>query len=711
MNFIKKLIGRRQFLIAAGITSTSALACKNLGGFIDPVLLTGNAMASEGSVTADKKGNYSYNNKYSHLLSPLKIGNVILKNRMIHSRSLPHFLQGPELFPSDAVISHYSGVARDGAAIVTVKGGRTPRDRKAMHGDSAHMTMWDVEDPGVQNCYSQLADAIHFYDSKASVGLNIIEPSGYQISDLTMPNPLITGMYMISAGKEIPVDLMKKLIDDTAAQAKFYQALGFDMVNIYMSYRSSIFATSLSPAINKRTDEYGGSLENRARFPLELFQAIKKACGQNFLIEAQISGEEEPGGYTTADVVKFAKLWEGSVDILQLRGWDGMAAHPTGFNSEKNKHATLPYAQAIKESGVKVVVAPIGGFRDLDMNEEYIATGKADMIAMARSYICEPEYAKKAYEGRGDDVTPCIMCNKCHGLSMSGMWYSVCSVNPKLGIAHKVNRMIDAAEGSKKVAVIGGGPAGMKAAITAAERGHKVTLYEKSSSLGGLLKHSDFSPYKWPIKDFKDFLAHQVKKAGVEVLLNIEATPEMIKIKKYQAVLVAVGAEPIISRIPGADGKNVWNVVNVYDNEKSLGKNVVFVGGGEYGVETAMFLAKAGHNVTALTSEKELLANDRVHYPEIVIDTYKHLVNFTPVTEVITTRISEGKVTYVDARGSEKSLQADSVVIYSGLKPKQDEALKFYGSAERFFVVGECSGVGTGIQKTIRSAFATASQV
>jgi 2,4-dienoyl-CoA reductase-like NADH-dependent reductase (Old Yellow Enzyme family)/thioredoxin reductase len=711
MNLIRSIMDRRQFLIAAGVTSTSALAINKLAGVADPVFNAGAANASEKSGTADKRGYYMDSNKYSHLLSPLKIGNVILKNRMIHSRSLPHFLQGPETFPSDAVISHYSYLARNGAAVVTVKGGRAMRDRKALQGDSAHMTMWDLDDPSVQNYFSMMADAIHFYGSKASVGLNIIDPSGYQISDLTLPNPLITGMYMLAAGKEVPVELLQKTIDDTAKQAKFYQNLGFDMVNIYMSYRSSMLAASLSPVINKRTDKYGGSPENRARFPLELFQAIKKACGQDFLIEAQISGEEEAGGYTVEDTVKFAKLWEGSVDILQLRGFDGMVSHPTGWNAEKNKQITLPYAQAIKESGAKVVTAPIGGFHDLDNIEGYIATGKTDMVAMARSFICDPEYARKAYQGRGDDVVPCIQCNKCHGLSMSGLWYSVCSVNPNIGIAHKVDRMIDAPAVSKKVAVIGGGPAGMKAAITAAERGHKVTLYEKSDSLGGLLRHADFSPYKWPIRDFKDYLARQVKKAGVEVLLNTEATPDMIKSKGYDTVMAAIGAEPNISRIPGADGKNVWNIVNVYGKEKELGNNVAVIGGGEMGVETGMYLAKAGHKVTVITSEKEVLQNNRVHYPEIMIDTYQKLKNFGCLTEAITTRISEGKVSYLDASGNEKSIQADSIVINAGLNAKEDEALKFYGSANRFFTIGECNGEGGGVQKVIRSAFAMASQI
>jgi thioredoxin reductase len=238
-----------------------------------------------------------------------------------------------------------------------------------------------------------------------------------------------------------------------------------------------------------------------------------------------------------------------------------------------------------------------------------------------------------------------------------------------------------------------------------------VTLYEKNDSLGGLLRHSDFSSDKWPLKDFKDFLVRQVYKTGVEVVLLTEATPDMIKSKGYEVVLVAAGSEPVITRIPGADGKNVYNIVNVYGKEKELGKNVVLIGGGEFCAETGLYLAKSGHNVTALTSERELVPRTRVHYPELIVAAYKHLNNFSVITEATTTRISEGKVTYKDSSGIEKSIQADSVVFHAGLRARKDEALKFSGSAKRFFAVGDCSEMGGTVQRSIRSAFFAASQI
>jgi 2,4-dienoyl-CoA reductase-like NADH-dependent reductase (Old Yellow Enzyme family)/thioredoxin reductase len=686
MSLIQSLMGRRQFLIAAGVTSTSALALNKLTGMTGRVLGPDISAASEMPGAAPAKATGSY----SHLLSPLKIGNVVLKNRMYSTKAQPSGLQGPETFPNEALINYFVNVARNGAAVVTIAVNR-----------------FDLTDQNVKGIITQMTDAIHFYGSKVNVALTQGgEPQGYNISETPKQSPsarMRAEQYRLTGeSKEITVDMIQKMIEDFVTKAKLYQSLGFDMVNLYMSYRSSILANSLSPAMNKRTDQYGGSLEKRARLSLELAQAIKKACGQDFLIEAQISGEEEAGGYTIEDVVNYSKIWQGSIDILQLRAVDGTAAHPTGYNSKKKYPTTLHYAEAIKKGGAKIITAPNGGFQDLDLNEEYIATGKTDMVAMARAFICEPEYARKAYEGRGEDVTPCIRCNKCHG--------GGCSVNPKFVIGQRIERTINAPSRSKKVAVIGGGPAGMRAALFAVERGHKATIYEMTDSLGGQLKHADFASFQWPIKDFKDYLIRQVKKAGIEVMLNTKATPELIKSKKYDAVLVATGAEPAIPDLPGASGRNVLTPIFAFGN-KNLGKNIVVVGGDLVGTQAGMYLAENGHKVTVLTNEKELATDSqRVHYRETLQMAYEALENFSFVTEATATGISDGKVTYKDAGGNEKSIQADNVIVSAGRKPRKDDALKFYGVSEMFFMIGDCDSAGF-LAAAGRSAYAAASQV
>jgi 2,4-dienoyl-CoA reductase-like NADH-dependent reductase (Old Yellow Enzyme family)/thioredoxin reductase len=684
----KKTLGRRQFLMAAGVASTSVLAAGKLSGGQIPGLAPDTAVASE-SAGAAAAGSYS--RRYRRLLSPIRIGDVVLKNRMMATRALPYYLQGPETFPADPIMFHIENLARNGAAIITL-------------GTDAY----DLSDSDVQTYLAQLTDAIHFYGAKASVALTQFrEPSGYNISDFTAPEYTGQRKYFLSGEyKEMPVEIIRKMNAGFAQTAKAYQSLGFDMACVYMSYRSSIYANALSPAMNKRTDEYGGSHENRARIVIELCEAIKEACGRNFLIDAQVSGEEEAGGYTLEDMVTYSKLFEGYVDILQLRGPNLALSHPMGQNFKKGNPITLRYAEAIKKGGAKIAVAPVGGYQDLDLSESILVEGKADIIAMARAFISDPGYGRKAYEGRGEDVVPCILCNRCHGVSSASL-LDVCSVNPEIGIAQKTYRMVKGPVASRKVAVIGGGPAGMKAALTAAERGHSVTLYEKGGVLGGQLRHADYASFQWPLKAYKDYLIRQVKKAGIEVLLNTTATPKMITAKKYDAVLVAIGAEPVTTRVSGGSTK-IYSVTEVYGNEKALGKRVVVVGSGKIGGQTGMYLAESGHTVTVLTNGEDVIPAEGAHQ---IIDTYLEMKNFNSKTQVTVTGISDGMVAYTDAKGKKQSVPADSVVVYAGFKPRLDEAVAFADSADRFFMMGDCQEVGGYVRACTRTAFAAASQL
>jgi len=440
---------------------------------------------------------------------------------------------------------------------------------------------------------------------------------------------------------------------------------------------------------------------------IKKIEAVKKYSNMITIMNCPGSGPGGSSGNPQETAVTLAKKFEGLVDI-----WRAGGNPSTGFNQEAGDPDCLKITEAIKKSGAKTITMAGGGFIFPDKNEEYIATGKCDMIALARPILSDFDYGKKLYEGRGEDITPCVLCQKCHGLSFKKDWFSVCSVNPKLG-NDVATRVIDAPKMSKKVAVIGGGPAGMKAAITAVERGHKVTLYEKEAQLGGLLRrYADASSYKWPYKAYKDYLVLQVNKLGIDIKLNTEATPEMIKKAGYDVVMVAIGSEAVMPKIQGADAKNVYNVIDVFGRDKELGKSVAFIGGGEYGTESALYLGKAGLNVTCITSEKELIVNDRPHGPNATISVYRSMKNFTGLTQATAKKIADGKVTYTDSTGSEKSVQADSVVIFGGLKGRQDEALKFNGTAKKgVYPIGDCTGRCGSVQKATRSAFYAASQI
>lgn len=640
---------------------------------------------------------------YPHLLSPIRVGNQILKNRLIYGNALPHFLQGPETYPAESMIRHYGDMARNGAAIVTC----SLRLQRGRGIDGQHATMMAVNDLPTQNYINQMTEAIRFYGSKAAFSILQKAPEGFGVVDCLEQEGPPTPWNPPGPKKAMGRDEMNRMIDEIVSLSKLYQSLGFDMINLHMSYGTTIFAHFLSRQKNTREDEYGGSLENRARFPLELCRAIKQECGRDFLIEAQISGEEEDA-FSVEELVQFSHLAEGLVDILQIRAKDVDLAHPTGFNSLEGQPVTIGYAEAVKQGGAKLLAAPMGGYQDPAECDRYIAEGKADLIAMARSFICDPDYGEKMRTGRGQEFVPCIRCNRCHGVSREGKWISVCSVNPQLGLTHRLSGMIPETPARKKnVAVVGGGPAGMKAALVAAQRGHQVTLFEKTEKLGGQLFHADYNPTKWPIQKFRDYLIGQLEQSPVTVKLSTAPTRDMLR--DFDVTIAATGARPTLPDIEGIDTCGAVTAYDVYGNESGLGKRVVVVGGSETGAETALYLMQLGHEVTILSRQREL-AKDAppVHYKESMVKLWRGQPNFRAVTHATTVKLEPGKVTYLDKDQEPHIIETDSIVIAGGMAPCQEEAMALAGATQEFYVVGDCNAVGN-IQTSQRSAFAIAS--
>jgi 2,4-dienoyl-CoA reductase-like NADH-dependent reductase (Old Yellow Enzyme family)/thioredoxin reductase len=663
--------------------------------------------------------------KYPSLLSPLKIGNVVLKNRLSASPSRPPFIQGPEPYPSDALISHYAKKAKAASVVTCTCYSPVPflpgsHEKKPslydyMHKttklDSSHNTNLDIYDGQCQHYISQMVDAIHFYGSKASLFIMPDFPRGYDVS-AGISSPAVMGERDASEpGLEIPVKMLNEIADDYALQALVAKKdMGFDMAFLHMSYRSLLPARFLSPLTNKRTDEFGGNLENRARFPLMICDRIKKVCGEDFLIEVCISGVD-PGadGWTLEETVRFAGLAEGRIDLLQLRSPEMDPQHPTGFNPERTPF--LYMAEAVKESGARVAAVAIAGFQDMDNCEEVISSGKADLIAMARGFVCDPEFGRKAYEGRGEDVVPCIRCNKCIISSNADPYVNVCSVNPTWGLGHRVDKMIDPPPGKMKVAVVGGGPAGMEAALVASGRGHDVTLYEKSGALGGQLKHTDNVSFKWPLKNFKNYLIRQIEKSNVKILLNTETTAEILDRMGYDVVLAAIGSEPVIPPIPGVHGGNIFSAIDVYGNEDSLAEDVVIIGGGEVGVETGIHLAGKGHKVILLEMQDRLAPDTApLHYYSMLMEACNKQKNLSYILNARCTEIGKDKVSYADANGIMHEVKAGSVVVAAGMKPRIDQVMRLSGAGNIFYMIGDCNKAGN-VQKVMRSAFGIASMI
>jgi 2,4-dienoyl-CoA reductase-like NADH-dependent reductase (Old Yellow Enzyme family)/thioredoxin reductase len=640
---------------------------------------------------------------YPQLMSPMKIGTHTFKSHLISLCSQPPYLQGPEPYPTDAIISHYIGRARHGVAMMTMFGTKVGTR-------IPHYCEWDFFDARCQQSISLLTDAVHGFGVKCSMTLSSDFPEGWDVSD-GVPSFFIRGDGSAPApGREMPESMLVQVADNMVRLALALRETGFDGGYIHNSYRVNL-GRFLAPATNRRTDKYGGSFENRIRFPLYVFDRIKKECGRDFIIETTVTADEhEEGGWTMDDTVAYAKALEGYADILHIRPHSVDMSSCLGIHGGETPW--LPLAEEVKaRANTSVKILAIGGFHDLELCERVLAEGRVDLVGTARGFIADPDLGLKAVEGRGEDVVPCIRCNKCHRSGAADPWVSGCSVNPTWCLEHRVNDVVRPPLRKRRVAVIGGGPAGMNAAIVCADRGHEVTLYEWSDRLGGQLPAAATPAFKWPLKKFTDYLVRQTAKRDIDVRLGVNATPDAIEAGDYDAVLVCVGAKPVIPPIPGIDGGEVIQAADVYGHEDELGKRVVIVGGGEIGVETGMHLAARGHEVTVVEMLPRLASDcPPLHYRAPMEEAWLATPGLHFIVNARCTKIGKGTVTWMDPEGAEHELACDSVVLSVGYRARGDEAGAFFGTAPQFEMLGDCACAGN-IQKAMRNSFVLASQI
>ena len=682
-------------------------------------------------------------NRYELLLSPIQVGNVLLKNRMVSTAGIPHMLQGTEEYPTDRLISHLSNRAKNGAAAVYLNfamrtdegpGGPPMKPGEIAMSFPPHDTAVNIAKTSAHNYLCQTIDAIRYYESIA-----ITQPMGSFTRNDMPGGPMKDGTPQHGGGGPVmPSDPMEQLrqeqeqcrgrsvdhitkkqiqefIDSTVANAKILKQFGFEMFSFHNAYHNGTMAEFWSTHTNHRTDEYGGSAKNRARLMIEVMDAMKQTFGRDFPIEMLISVDGL--GVNRGDTFELAKLLEGKVDILHVRHGDKDPQHPIGFTSSRavpcpNLDAAAALRESIMSRGGSIKVGVSAGLQNPDFNEKILREHKADIICMSRAWICDSDYGKKIYAGRGEDVTPCIRCNKCHVPNDSDKFRSFCSVNPKIGMEFKLDQMIAPVGEKKKVAIIGGGPAGMKCAITCAERGHDVTLYEKSSQLGGQLFHADYASFKWPLADFNHWLIRQVYQKGVKVCLNTEATKEMLAPEGYDDVVVAIGPRFKSPRLPIEEGTKTMLCVDVYGHEAELPHEIVVIGGSETGTETGMHLAEKGHHVTVMTRQ-DMLAQDapHAHFVVMMMDAYEHLKGFDYARKIQKyVSVTPKGVTYIDEHGEEQFVPADLVVLSGGVAATPDLCTQFYGSGKHMHYIGDCYRPGD-VHKAVTAGFATASQI
>lgn len=499
--------------------------------------------------------------------------------------------------------------------------------------------------------------------------------------------------------RPITGDEIKKIIKSFGEAAKILVKAGIDGVELHAheGYLLDEFATSLW---NKRTDKYGGNLEQRLTFAKEILHEIKDKAGSDFpvtyrygvkhfikspLKSALRIGEPEIG----RDVEESIEL----AKILEREGFDGLHIDVGCYESVYWSHPPTyqPWGCAAEltarvKQAVKIPCIVAGKVGIPQLAEKLIADGKADMVALGRPLLADPYWAKKAFEGREEDITPCIGCHE--EMYKSEMYqFTTCAVNPFC--ANERNFSIQPTDRKKKVMIAGGGVGGMEAASIATMRGHDVTIYEKSDRLGGHLIEASAPEFKKDISHLLDYYKTRVKKLKIKIKLNAAVTPELVEKEKPDAVIIATGSTPIIPDIPGADKPRVVSCIDGFLGKKQIGQNVVVIGGGLEGCEMAVWLAQKGKKVTIVEMLPHLVSN--IHRANLVM-----LMDMLEdgkvriLTETKAEKITDTSVVCSGGAGKSVELPADSVIMAVGLKPERKLFSALVGKYQDVYEIGDC---------------------
>ncbi len=675
-----------------------------------------------------------YECRYPHLFSPIQLGNTVFRNRYFAAPVAYEYLSSKN-YPLEETIAFFERKAMGGAATVNV-GSAMPDSKRGAIGGFDNL---NLDDPMGLPAIYRLASAISRHGAVAAIELQHCGANSYVCA--ARGNQIYGAVDGLNAlGQFVPA-MPEEVIEETieafgnaAAYAKF---CGFGMVTVHAGH-GWLLNQFLDPKVNNRKDRWGGSLENRCRFPLAIISRIKQGCGSGFPVDIRISGSAcYEGGYGIDEGIAIAKQLDGKVDMIHVSAGSHEVAevftvtHPSMFLPDG---VNVVYAAEIKKH-VKTPVATVGALGDPELMEEIIASGRADVVMAARALMADPDMPKKAREGKKDEIRPCIRCFECFAGITTRRQYR-CAVNPEIGFEQDCRHELPSAL-KKTVLVAGGGVAGMEAALTASKRGHRVILCEKEERLGGALRCEERVPFKKLLSGYLDYQARMVSRAPIEVRLSTSVTPELARAAEADVIIAALGARPVVPEIPGVDGKNVLGAEEAYYHPGRTGNNVAILGGGLVGIELAIYLAGLGRRVTIIEMMETLSdGGNPVHGLALINEINKYRIQVSTSTRA--TEINEkgvigeyvgsaftlppcptvqaavlqsnsfNRVVRADAEeGSKKLFEADTVIYAVGQEPLHDQVDGLRFCAPEFYEIGDCVAPKN-IQHATRMAFAVA---
>lgn len=630
--------------------------------------------------------------KYKNLCKPITLGRVTFKNRMF---SAP---MGGTDITNDGCIgpkstAFYELRAKGGAGAVTVS-------ECMVHSqtDGSHAYHLDLSILNSLACAAYTADAIRRHGCIPSIELSHSGMyAGTYMTDKTKQKEMFQwgpsactrtdGMEVHELTQDIIDDIVKSY-GEVAAIAK---RAGFEMIMVHGGH-GWLINQFLSPYFNKRTDKYGGSLENRCRFAAEVLDAVRNAVGPFFPIEFRFSGSELfEGGYDLEEGIKIAQQLESKMDLLHVSAGTYQRGFGTTHPSMFKEHGCNVYLAAEIKKHVSVPVATLGGLNDPKQMEEIIASGKADVVEMARALLADPFLPSKVMQNKDDEIVRCLRCFTCMA-ERAATSTRRCTVNPLIGREMEGDEIAPAPI-KKKVLIAGGGPGGLYAAYTAAKRGHEVILCEKEAELGGILKSEQAIPFKYEMYQLSKTYARMARAAGAEIRMNTAATKEYAEKENADALIVAVGSVPLVPPIEGLNGDNVIIVNNYYKEKEKCKENVIVFGGGLAGCECAIHLGMEGKHVEIVEMREELAPDANVrHRPLLLAEIEKYVTVHTGLKGI---KVTEKGIMCKDKEKHDVMIQGETVICALGQRSRLDTVDTLRDSAPIVSVIGDAARVST----------------